>query len=180
MAFVWEIETRRIREVLLDDMSFGGRTPSPRTVALHLRDASLSSNTEWYDVCAETITEWRGDRSKLLPHKAEADVHARVEKGGHVDIKRGKGDKASLMLRVKGAGSGSYRLDTAGDLVPCAATDERVVTDADAEVKASVQFGSTTHMAALYVLVGCCHWWYLAQGGDESVNERHAWSNAVV
>lgn len=180
MAFVWEEERRRVLEALMDDMSFGGGTPSPRTLAIALRDASLANNTEWWTMCADVILDWRGDRSKLLPRKAEEGVRARVEKGGHVDIKRGKGGKASVMLRVKGTGAGSYRLDTAGALVPCAATDERAVTDTDTDVKASVQFGSTTHMAALYTLVGCCHWWYLAQGGEASVSERHPWTNAVV
>ena len=180
MAFSGPEERHRIREALMDDMSFGGGTPSPRTVALALRDASLSNDPAWWTLCSDTVREWRGNPSKLLPHKAEADVCARVEKGGHVDIKRGKGGKASVMLRIKGLGSGSYRSNTVGALVPCGAGDERVISDDDASVKVSVQFGSTAHMAALYVLVGCCHWWYLAQGGEETVNERHAWSNAIV
>lgn len=181
MAFDLETERHRIREALMDDLSFGGGTPSPRAVAISLRNASLANNDEWWTVCADTIREWRGNPSKLLPHKGEEGVRAAVEKGGHVDIKRGKGGRASVMLRVKGTGAGSYRMDSAGSLVPCAATDERVVSDADSDVKASVQFGSTGHMAALYALVGCCHWWYLvAQGGEESVSQRHAWTNAVL
>lgn len=175
-----EAEAHRIREALMDDMSFGGGTPLPRTVAIALRDASLSNDPNWWTLCADTIREWRGDPSKLLPFKAEEDVRARAEKGRHVDIKRGKGGKASVMLRIKGSGSGSYRADTAGALVPCAATDDRVISEDDAAFKASVQFGSTIHMAALYTFVGCSHWWYLAQGGEESVGERHVWTNAAL
>ena len=137
MAFVWEEERRRVREALLDDMSFGGGTPTPQALAIALRDASLANNTQWWTMCADVIRDWRGDPQKLLPHKTEEDVRARVEKGGHVDIKRGKGGKASVMLRVKGSGAGSYRPNTAGDLVPCAAADERAVADDDTSVKAS-------------------------------------------
>jgi hypothetical protein len=172
----------RVLALLGDDTKLGGdNVPSPRTIAVAVGDASLWKSDGWLLMCEAAVKAWRGDRRKLLPRGLPVAAGAvQVQKGGHVDVKRGKGGKASVMLKLKGPGAGSYRVGGSGDdLVPCSASDSRAAAVAEGE-RASIQFGSTTHTAALHALIACCHWWYLAAGGDEGVCERHKFTNEAM
>lgn len=178
-----ERERLRLLALLGDDKQLGGvNVPSPRAIATALGNGSLCGSEPWLAMCRSTVKEWRGNWTRLLlPGGGAGRVRPVAERGGHVDLKRGKGGKASIMLKLKGAGAGSYRPGggNGADLVPCPASDSRASAIADGD-RASVQFGTTTHAGALHVLAGCCHWWYLASGGDAGVEERHKFTNATL